>query len=461
MKRIQVEKTNEKIGEEVKIAGWVHSRRDHGKIIFFDIRDASGLIQAVSTPKEEKAYQLANTLGAEDVIEAVGMVKERPAANVNPDLSTGKVEIDLKTITLINKAKELPFPIDSVGTEIDESIRMKYRYLDLRRERMQKNLKTRHQIVAAIREFLNREGFIEIETPYLTKTTPEGARDFVVPSRHQKGSFYALAQAPQQYKQLLMIAGFEKYYQLARAFRDEDLRADRQMEHTQIDIEMAFIEREDILNLVEDMMSFVAEKVNKKIAEKPFPRFTHAEAMKEFGADKFDMRKKNAPDEIAFAFVLDFPLFEWDEQEKKWTFSHNPFTAPNSDDIDKVEKEKDIKEIGSQQYDLVANGFELGSGSIRINDPTLQRKALKIMGYSEEKIESDFGHLLNAYEYGAPVHGGIALGIERITAVIEGETSIREVVAFPVSSSGETSVMEAPSPLDEKQLRELGLKTSK
>lgn len=460
MRRIQIEKTIEQVDQEVKIAGWVDSRRDHGKIIFLDIRDASGLIQAVATPKEEAAYEVANSLGAEDVIEAVGVVRSRPSGNINPDLPTGGVELSLKTISLINKSKEIPFPIDSVGTEIDETIRMKYRYLDLRRARLQKNLRVRHQILSAVRDFLNDEGFVEIETPYLTKTTPEGARDFVVPSRLQKGKFYALAQAPQQYKQLLMIAGFEKYYQIARAFRDEDLRADRQMEHTQIDIEMAFVEREDILNLVEKMMVFVSERVSKKFSEKPFPRFTHEEALKQFGADKFDMRKKNAAEDLAFAFVLDFPLFERDEEEKRWTFSHNPFTAPKPEDVGDVQAEKNIEKISSQQYDLVCNGFELGSGSIRINDPALQKKVLKIMGYSESKIESDFGHLLKAYEYGAPIHGGIALGLDRLVAVFCGETSIREVVAFPVSSSGETSVMDAPSSLESKQLKELGLKTS-
>ncbi|MDP2671734.1 MAG: aspartate--tRNA ligase [bacterium] len=461
MKRIPIVKAAEKGGEEVKLAGWVNSRRDHGKIIFLDLRDASGLIQSVATPKEEQAYETANSLGAEDVVEVVGEVKARPQANVNPDLETGKVELTLKQINLINKANELPFPIDTPGTEIDELVRMKYRYIDLRRQRLQTNLKTRHRIAVAAREFLNKENFVEIETPYLTKTTPEGARDFVVPSRHQKGNFYALAQAPQQYKQLLMISGFEKYYQLSRAFRDEDLRADRQMEHTQIDLEMAFVEREDILNLVEEMITFVAEKMGKKILEKPFPRFTHTEAMKQFGADKFDLRNKNQTEELAFAFVLDFPLFERDEEEKAWTFSHNPFTAPKPEDEEKLKAEKEIAKISSLQYDLVCNGFEMASGSIRINKPEVQRQALKIMGYSKEKIESDFGHLLKAYEYGAPVHGGIAIGLERLTAVFTGESSIREVVAFPVTSSGETSVMDAPSRLDEKQLKELGLKLDK
>jgi len=462
MKRVLIAKTTEKASQEVKIAGWVQARRDHGKIIFLDIRDSSGLVQAVATPKEEEPYKVANSLGAEDVVEVVAQVKERPAANINPDIASGKVELLIKSITLVNKAKELPFPIDTVGTEIDETLRLKYRYLDLRRERLQKNLKSRHQIATAVREFLNKEGFVEIETPYLTKTTPEGARDFVVPSRLQKGKFYALAQAPQQYKQLLMISGIERYYQLARAFRDEDLRADRQMEHTQIDIEMAFVEAEDILNLVEEMLIFVAGKLDKKITEKPFPRFTHAEAVKQFGADKFDLRKKGAAaEELGFAFVTDFPLFEWEESEKRWTFSHNPFTAPKPEEVERLTQEKDIEKIGSLQYDIVCNGFELGSGSIRITDPDLQRKVLSIMGYSEKKIEDDFGHLLAAYEYGAPTHGGIALGLDRLSAVFNGETSIREVTAFPVSSSGETSVMEAPSELAEKQLKELGLKKAK
>lgn len=459
MKREYIVDLTKKTGQEVEIYGWVNSRRDHGKIIFFDLRDNTGLLQVVSTPKNEKSYKVASELSSEDVIMVKGSLKERPEANVNKDLTTGKLELNATEIEIIGKAKELPLPIDTDGEEIDEAVRLKYRYLDLRRERLQKNLTTRHQIVTGIREFLNQEKFLEIETPYFSKTTPEGARDFLVPSRLQKGKFYALTQAPQQYKQLLMISGMDRYYQIARAFRDEDLRADRQLEHTQIDIEMAFVNREDVLELVENMLTAVAEKLGKKITQKPFPRYTHEEAQKKFGADKFDERKnKDDKDELAFAFVIDYPLFEKDEETGKWTFSHNPFTAPKESDRENLMKKKDIGSIGSLQYDVVCNGFEFGSGSIRIHEPELQKKVFEVMGYSPKQIEEDFSHLLEAYEFGAPVHGGIAMGIDRIAAVFSGETSIREVIAFPVNSSGQTAVMDAPSEVDDKTLKELGLK---
>lgn len=462
MKRIYIADLIEKSGSEVELFGWVNSRRDHGKIIFFDLRDSTGLVQTVVTPKQEKAYNLASGLTSEDCIRVKGELKNRPEGNINPDLETGKLELEVSEIEIIGKAKELPLPIDSSGLEIDETVRLKYRYLDLRRERLQNNLRVRHSIISFIRDFLNKDKFIEIETPYLSKTTPEGARDFLVPSRMQKGKFYALAQSPQQYKQLLMISGLDRYYQISRAFRDEDLRADRQFEHTQLDLEMAFVERDDVLDLIEKLMVSLSEKLGKKVKNKRFPRYTYKQAMEKFGADKFDDRKnKEDIRELAFAFVIDFPLFEYNKEDKSWTFSHNPFTAPAPADVEKLIEEKDIANISSLQYDLVCNGFELASGSIRINNPEIQRKVFKIMGYSEEQIEEDFGHILEAYSYGAPIHGGIALGIDRLTAVFQGEKSIREVIAFPLNSSGQTSVMDAPSVTSEKTLKELGLKEIK
>ncbi len=461
-KRIYITDLLEKSGSEVEIFGWVNSRRDHGKIIFFDLRDSTGLLQTVITPKQEKAYKIAEGLTSEDCIKIKGELKNRPEGNINPDLATGKLELTATEIEIIGKAKELPLPIDTDGLEIDETVRLKYRYIDLRRERLQKNLKVRHEVVTHIRNFLNQEKFIEIETPYMSKTTPEGARDFLVPSRLQKGEFYALTQSPQQYKQLLMLTGIDRYYQFPRAFRDEDLRADRQFEHTQLDLEMAFVDREDILGLIEELMISLAEKLGKKITTKPFPRYTFAEALKKFGADKFDNRKnKDDKNELAFAFVIDFPLFEYNEEEKRWTFSHNPFTAPDPDDIENLKVEKDIGKIGSLQYDLVCNGFELASGSIRIHEPEIQKQVFKIMGYSQKQIEDDFGHILEAYSYGAPVHGGIAVGLDRLVAVIQGEKSIREVIAFPIASSGQIAVMDAPSEVSEKTLKELGIKLNK
>lgn len=457
MKRDLILDTAKKISKEVDIYGWVNTRRDHGKIIFFDIRDSSGIVQIVATPKNEKAYKVANDITPEDVVRISGKVSERPKENINPDLPTGKVEISAAEIELIGKAKDLPIPIDGDGYDIEELNRYKYRYIDLRRERLQKNLKLRHKLVKYVHEFLDQKNFIEIETPYLSKTTPEGARDFVVPSRLQKGKFYALAQAPQQYKQLLMISGIERYYQIARAFRDEDLRADRQFEHTQIDLEMAFVEREDVLSLVEQMITKVAEKLGKKIEKKPFPKITYVEAMSKHKTDKPNL--KSSKDGLSFLWVIDFPLLEWDEEAKKYTFSHNPFAAPAEGDVKDLLAEKNVDKIKSLQYDLVCNGEEVGSGSIRITNPGVQRKVFKLMGYKDAEIDEKFGHLLAAYEYGAPTHGGIALGLDRLTALFAGEGNIREVIAFPVASSGQTSVMDAPSNLDSGQLKELGIKT--
>lgn len=458
MKRDLILETAEKISSNVDIYGWVNTRRDHGKIIFLDIRDASGLVQVVVTPKSEKAYKVANSLSGEDVVHVSGKVGERPKGNVNPDLPTGKVEVSADSIELISKAKELPIPIEGDGYDIDELVRYKYRYIDLRRKRLQKNLKLRHKLVKQVHEFLDKENFTEIETPYLSKTTPEGARDFVVPSRLQKGKFYALAQAPQQYKQLLMISGVEKYYQIARAFRDEDLRADRQFEHTQIDLEMAFVEQEDILELVENMIIQLADSLGKKLSQTPFPKVTYDEAKSKYGTDKPNL--EHAKGELSFLWVINFPLLEWDEENKKYTFSHNPFAAPNPEDIDDLMKEKGLDKIKSLQYDLVCNGEEVGSGSIRITNPEIQRKVFKLMGYSEKETEEQFGHILSAYDYGAPLHGGIALGLDRLTALFAEEENIREVVAFPVASSGKTSVMDAPSEINSKQLSDFGLKKS-
>ena len=459
MNRTYIKDLLEKEEEEVEVFGWVNSRRDHGKIIFFDLRDSTGLLQVVSTPKNDDSYKIATSLSSEDVVRVKGQLKSRPEANFNEDLPTGKIELNATELETIGKAKELPLPIDTDGSEIDEMVRLRYRYLDLRRERLQNNLRIRHQTGSLVREFLNNKNFIEVETPYLSKTTPEGARDFLVPSRLQKGKFYALAQSPQQYKQLLMVSGVDRYYQFPRAFRDEDLRSDRQFEHTQIDMELAFVEREDVLALIEEMMLEIAEKFGKKVTEKKFPRFSYAEAMKKFGADKFDIRKnKEDKNELAFTFVIDFPLFEYVEEEKRWTFSHNPFTAPKLEDLRDLQSAKNIDKIGSLQYDLVCNGFELASGSIRIHEPEIQKQVFKIMGYSESEIKKDFGHILEAYEFGAPIHGGVALGFDRLVAVLSGEKSIREVIAFPVNASGQTSVMEAPSQVLAGTLKELGLK---
>ncbi len=460
MTRTLIKDTINKVGETVLIKGWVHIRRDHGKLIFLDIRDRSGLVQVVVNPKvSEEAHRIASELRSEFVIELEGKVKERDAKQVNVDLETGKIELEATKLTILSRAKGLPFEVNDDTKKVNEEIRMKYRYLDLRSQRMAKNLRLRAKVATMVRDYLNKEGFIEVETPLLTKTSPEGARDFLVPSRLQPGKFYALPQAPQQYKQLLMIAGIERYYQLARALRDEDLRGDRQLEHTQIDLEMSFVKERDVLDVVEGMYTQIAEALGKKIYKKPFPVFTHEEAMKKFGADKFDLRPENErdPDTLAFAWVVDFPVFEKDD-EGKLTFAHNPFSAPRPEHVEKLLKGEDLESLRAQQYDLVCNGFELASGGVRISDPKVQRKVFEIMGLSAEVAEERFGHLVNAYEYGAPPHAGMAPGFDRLIMLLAHEDNIREVIAFPVNSSGQTSVMDAPSAATDKQLKELHIK---
>jgi len=453
MERTLTAETPKKIGKKVRLNGWVDRRRDHGKLVFVDLKDRSGIVQIVGKEK-------LGELRISDVIEIEGKVRKRPKKLVNPKLATGKIEVSVEKIKILAKSEDLPFDIRSDGYQIGEETRLKYRYLDLRRPRLVKNLELRHKMIKFIRDWLDKKGFIEIETPILSKATPEGARDFLVPSRLQPGKFYALPQAPQQYKQLLMVAGFEKYYQIARCFRDEDPRADRAYgEFTQLDLEMSFTTQEEILNLTEALFTELTEKVfKKKLFKKPFPRFSHKEAMKKFGDDKFDLRKKKDPDIAAFAWVIDFPLFE-KTKEKKLTSSHHPFTAPKDKDIPLLDKSP--MKVHSWQHDLVCNGYEVGGGSIRITNPDTQRKVFKILGLSDDEIERKFGHLLKAFEYGVPPHGGIAPGIDRLLLALTGEESIRELIAFPMTSGGQTAVMDAPGEVDPEQLKELKIKVVK
>lgn len=452
MQRTYIADTTKNVGKKVKIVGRVQTMRNHGKVIFLDVADETALVQVVTRHQTE--------INPQDIAEIEGQVKERPKNLINPNIATGTVEIDGENIEIISKSQTPPIPTESEGTDIDEDLRLKYRYLDLRRQRMQKNLRLRSKITSTIRQFLTGENFVEVETPYLSKTTPEGARDFVVPSRLHQGKFYALAQAPQQYKQMLMLSGFEKYFQFARAFRDEDMRADRQFEHTQIDIEMAYVTRQDILDLIGKLIVNLTKSLAKKIQKEPFPIFTYHEAMQKFGKDKFDLRsdKEKQDNILAFAWVVDFPLLEKDQKSGNYTFSHNPFTAPKEEDIADLKARKNLDKVSSYQYDLVLNGEELGSGSIRITDPTLQKEVFKVMGFDDKKIEKDFGHILKAYEFGAPPHGGIALGLDRLCAVIANEASIREVIAFPTSGAGQSAVMDAPAEVDPNLLKELKIK---
>jgi len=460
MQRTLISQAPQKIGQEVLLKGWVNARRDHGKITFIDLRDRTGIAQTVFVNSEK-----VKDIRREWVLEVVGAVKKRPEDMINPDIPTGKVEIEVKTLNILAVAEDTPFEIDSLGMEVNEELRLKYRYLDLRRPRLTRNLRMRHKIIKFIRDFLDKNDFVEIETPILTKATPEGARDFIVPSRLRPGNFYALPQSPQQYKQLLMVAGFEKYYQIARCFRDEDPRADRAYgEFTQLDIELSFPTREEILLLTEELYKSIIKKFfpEKKLTFDKFPHLSYDEVMKKYKTDKPDLRKdKNNPNELAFCFVVDFPLFEWKESENRWDSMHHPFTAPKEGAVPNLLAGKDIESLKALQYDFVLNGYEIGGGSIRITDPEIQTKIFEIMGHKKRDIEAKFGHLLEAFKYGVPPHGGIAPGIDRFLMIVFNEPNLREVIAFPTNSSGRTAVMDAPSDVDNQQLKELKLSVTK
>ncbi|MCL4488588.1 MAG: aspartate--tRNA ligase [Chloroflexi bacterium] len=570
----------ENVGGAVTLAGWVHRRRDHGGLIFIDLRDHFGITQVVFNPAISlQAHELASSFRPEFVVRVRGKVELRPEGQENPNLPTGAIEIVAEQAELLNEAKQTPFLIN-VEENVDEALRLRYRYLDLRHERLQRNLMLRHRVIKFIRDFLDARGFIEIETPILIKSTPEGARDYVVPSRVRPGEFYALPQSPQQLKQLLMVAGFDRYYQIARCFRDEDLRADRQPEFTQLDIEMAFVEQEDILNLVEGCFTQLVQTVTPwKHVVSPFPRMTYAEAMARYGSDKPDLRfglelvdvseivahsnfnvfnsavesggqvkgirvpgcaqytrkqldevadiakAKGAhglatialtaqgikspltkflsdgemqaiverlqaqegdllllvadaanvvaaalgalrlemghrlnlaeKDLLAFAWVVDFPLVEWNPDLKRWDAAHHLFTSPKTEDIPLLETNPG--RVRANSYDLVCNGFELASGSIRIHRREVQEKILELLNYSREDAQARFGHMLTAFEYGAPPHGGIAPGIDRLVAILCDETSIREVVAFPKTAQATDLMTSAPSEITPEQLDELHL----
>ncbi|HEX9721895.1 MAG TPA: aspartate--tRNA ligase [Candidatus Paceibacterota bacterium] len=462
MQRTVTSETPKKVGETVTVAGWVQTRRDHGKIVFFDLRDRGGLLQVVLTPQAEAAYTAASAVRPEWVVQISGMVQERPDKLKNPDLPTGSVELVARELTVLTRAATLPMPIDTDGYEVGEDVRLKYRYLDLRRARLQRNLQTRHRGIQFIRNFLTERGFVEIETPMLSKSTPEGARDYVIPSRLYAGKFYALPQSPQQYKQLLQVAGFERYFQIVRCFRDEDPRADRQPEFTQLDIEMSFVEQEDVLALVEELYTELVQKLfpEKRIQQSPFPRIPYKEAMEKWGTDKPDLREnKEDPNELAFAFIVDFPAFEWKEQEKRWDAVHHPFTRPQASSIEEIKQ--DIAGARAHQYDLALNGYEVAGGSLRVYDPKLLADIFEFMGNNPRDVKEKFGHMLEAFEYGVPPHGGIASGLDRLFAVLLGEASIREVMAFPKTGDARDLMMQAPSEITKEQLQELHVRVEK
>lgn len=461
MTRTLIRDLGQHVGEEVAIKGWVDVRRDQGKMVFFDFRDRSGKVQGVVLPKSE-AMDAAKDIRSECVVEVVGKVNKRPEKNINEKVLNGDIELEILSLTLVSKSEPLPYDISVDTSGIDENVRLKYRYLDLRSDRMQKNIRTRSAFIQKMREYLFSQDFTEIETPLLTESTPEGSRDFVVPSRINPGKFYALPQSPQQYKQLLMVAGFERYFQIARAVRDEDLRADRGFEHTQIDLEMSFVTMEDVMSLVEESITKTVESLGFTIKQKPFPRVSYKEAMEKYGADKFDLRtdedKKNGV--LAYAWVVNFPFFEKTD-DGAWTFTHNPFSMPIPEHVEWLKRGERIDEILTTQYDLVCNGYETGGGSIRAHDPEILRATYKVMGYTDDEIDERVGHMLEAFTYGTPPHGGIALGVERNIMNLTGESYLREVVAFPMTRGGQTAVMRAPKELTKKQLDELGIEVKK
>lgn len=462
MERTLASQTTQKIGEKVRLDGWVNTIRDHGKITFIDLRDRSGVVQCVGSNLQKAT--------PESVVEIVGSVAKRPENLVNPNLETGKVEVQIEKLAILSKAAEIPIPLDTDGYDIDESVRLKYRYLDLRRKRMTRNMRLRSMATSFIRNWLIERDFIEIETPILTKTTPEGARDFLVPSRLQLGKFYALPQSPQQYKQLLMVAGLERYFQIARCFRDEDPRRDRAYgEFTQLDIEMSFVTQDDILRLTEELFAQLIKEIfpQKRIAQTPWPRISHKDARQKYGTDKPDLRQnKNDLDELGFAWIIDFPLFSEQSKEDffygsgsaKFAPSHHMFTAPHPDDIGLLDK--DPAKVRGLQHDMVLNGFEVGGGSIRIHQPEIQAKIFELIGFSERQ-KKEFDHMLKAFTFGVPPHGGIAPGVDRFFYVVMGEPSLREVMAFPMTSGGTTAVMEAPTAVADEQLKELGISITK
>ncbi len=453
-----------KIGETVTLMGWVATRRDHGKLIFIDLRDRWGIVQIVFNPKNSNLLELADTLRPEWVVKIEGIVKERPKGMKNPELATGNIEIEAIKLEILAEAKTPPFDVASDGHEIGENNRLKYRYLDLRRPRLLKNLSTRDKIIAFMREWLHKKDFIEIETPILTKSTPEGARDYVVPSRLHAGKFYALPQSPQQYKQLLMVAGIERYFQIARCFRDEDTRGDRQPEFTQLDLEMSFVEEKDILDLMENLYTDLARSLfpEKRISQIPFPRLSYKEVMEKYGTDKPDLRKdKNDPNELAFLFVVDFPMFEWKKEENRIDAVHHPFTKIRSDEarvkLKKLKKDE-LLELIASQYDFVLNGYEIGGGSIREHNPNVLASVFEVMGNDPKTVREQFGHILEAFEYGVPPHGGMAPGIDRLVMILQVEPNIREVMAFPKTGDGRDLMMDSPAELTKMQLKELHLK---
>ncbi len=462
MNRTYIKDLSGHVGEEVNIKGWVDVRRDQGKMVFMDMRDMTGMVQCVVLPGST-AIEQVKEVRTEWVLSIQGKVNKRPERNIKAGVLNGDIELEILSIEILNKSETIPFDISGDTKEINEEVRLKYRYVDLRSDRMQKNIRNRHKVIKLIRDYLDNENFIEVETPILTKSTPEGSRDYVVPARLYPGKFYALPQSPQQYKQLLMTSGVEKYFQIAKCMRDEDTRGDRQPEFTQLDMEMSFVEREDVMQLNEKLLIEVVTKLypEKRIQQIPFPRLSYEEAMQKYGNDKPDLREdKNDPNLLAFCWVIDFPFFEKTD-DGKWTFTHNPFSRPKQEHVDWLMKGERIGEILTTQYDVALNGFEIGGGSIRNHDPKALEKVFEIMGHQKENIEKNFGHMMTAFSLGTPPHGGIAWGLDRLLMLLQNEPNIREVIAFAKTGEGKDPMMDSPAEISDEQLFELSINLRK
>lgn len=459
MNRDWIIDTTGRVGETVTINGWVASRRDHGKLIFIDVRDRTGIIQAVFWGGNQELFDQAAILRNEFVVRLTGKIQSRGEKQINPDLPTGTVELAVEKLEILNESETPVFEIEK-SAETNEEMRMQYRYLDLRSSRMQSNIKNRYLVTKLIRDEMDANKFWEIETPYLTKGTPEGAREFIVPARLNPGKFFVLPQSPQQFKQLLMVGGVERYFQIARCFRDEDTRGDRQAEFTQVDVEMSFASQEDILQLNEALLIKIVTDLypEKRIQQIPFPRISYADAMTKYGSDSPDIREdKTDKNLLAFCWITDFPMFEKTDNGG-WTFTHNPFSTVVPEHQDWLMAKDNIEKITAAQYDIVLNGYEIGGGSIRNHRPEALKKVLEIIGFSPEKIESDFGHMIKALEFGAPPHGGIAWGLDRLIMILQNEPSIRDVMAFPKTGDSRDILMDAPSILPDKAIKEAGIK---
>lgn len=456
MQRIFIEKLAEYVGKSVTVAGWIETKRNHGKVIFLDIKDSTGKVQSVAV-SSQSFFDPAVQVKEQSAVIVSGKIVKRPERMITAGYN-GDIELQISELIIKNEAKDFPWGAQS-SDDVNEELRMRYRYLDMRNDRVKNNLKLRSQVTFFIRNYLHNQGFTEIETPYITKGTPEGAREYLIPSRIYPGQFYALPQSPQQFKQLLMVAGFDRYFSIARCFRDEDPRGDRQPEFTQLDMEMSYVSQEDIINLTEELLIALVKSVTpeKKIKEIPFPRLSYAQAMEKYGTDKPDLRDDPTDkNELAFCWVVEWPLFEYSENEKKLVAMHHLFTRPREGDESLLKTQPE--EAMGQIYDIVLNGYEIGGGSIRIYEPELQKDVFRALSIDPQEAQERFGHMLEAFQYGAPPHGGIAPGIDRLVMILANEPNIREVIAFPKTGDGRDLLMGAPASVAHDQIKDLHIR---